>query len=193
MDQGADATTTGWENPLLCSGCQAWNNAGTFFEQYPKSFTVVQGPLDNVPCIVCKAAMEAIAARISHMGIPQTSWVIFRNDGPFYAQKTRLRMDTSDPEEGVVRLFMSLRVMEWSSVPTLPTEDEIEPTQFEMTPQFRLRFRLTGAHKMLRSVEPWEAPFFDISLLKQWIRDCTERHGAACKGKIRTRTGLWLL
>ncbi|KAF8856756.1 hypothetical protein BDZ45DRAFT_745076 [Acephala macrosclerotiorum] len=48
-----------------------------------------------------------------------------------------------------------------------------------MTPQFCLNFsKFLFQH--LIDVEPWEIPFFDVTLLKLWIRGCDSIHGTKC-------------
>ncbi|KAI8715839.1 HET domain-containing protein [Fusarium sp. LHS14.1] len=80
---------------------------------------------------------------------------------------------------------LAVRVHSISTVPTVPTEEETQQTEFEMTPQFCLRFQNRDVRQSLKSVETYEVPFFNISLLKDWIQNCTDSHGAACEGKIQ--------
>lgn len=182
------------KNPLLCDSCQTWDNVDSYAEwwPYPEGFDILQDAPEDVPCMICKAAMTAIAARVSQMNIPHTSRVLFRNDGPYFldhdtgdpSNSILHRIDTSDPSESIVRLLMGLVV---KVEPAASSRDE--QAEFKMTPQFCLRYGMSGPQSCLKNVEPWEVPLFDVSLLKQWLRGCAKLHGAECRRNIQTQLG----
>ncbi|KAM0420898.1 hypothetical protein ACHAPT_011287 [Fusarium lateritium] len=198
MDRDTVAAATRSTNPLLCDKCQIWDNVDSYAEWWDydyEAFVLLQDVPDSIQCIICKAAMAAVAARTSQMSIPSTSRVLFRNDGPYFldydtgdpSNAISHRIDTSDPAESVVRLLMGLVIKLESMIPTAPTKAGAEDAELRVTPQFCLRYQNSGTHTSLKSVEPWEVPFFDVSLLKQWVRGCTKLHGAECKSNIQTQ------
>ncbi|RSM03519.1 hypothetical protein CDV31_010450 [Fusarium ambrosium] len=195
MAQETDARP---KNPLLCDNCQIWDNVNSYAEwwPYPERFDPLQNAPENVQCMICKAAMTAITARVSQMNIPQTSRVLFRNNGPYFldhdtgdpADSISHRIDTSDPSESVVRLLMGLMVkVEPAASTVTATAAQSEQSEFEMTPQFCLRYEHNDPQSSLKSVEPWEVPLFDVSLLKQWLQGCAKIHGAECRRNIETK------
>lgn len=187
------------KNPLLCEKCQIWDSIDSYAQwwPYPEGFDFPQNVAESVQCMICKAAITAIAARVSQMSIPQTSQVLFRNNGPYFldhdtgdpSDSISHRIDTSDPSESIVRLLMGLVVKIEPAAPTVPTTARDGPAEFEMTPQFCLRYGHNGPQSYLKSVEPWEVPLFDVSLLKQWLQGCAKIHGVECRRNIQTQLG----
>lgn len=198
-EEMAQDTESRPENPLLCDSCQIWDNVDSYAEwwPYPEGFNILENVPESVQCIICKAAMTAIAARVSQMNIPQTSRVLFRNNGPFFldhdtgepSKSISHRIDTSDPSESIVRLLMCLVVKVESVTSSVAATDQDKQSEFEMTPQFCLRYGRNGSQSYLKSVEPWEVPLFDVSLLKQWLQGCAKIHGAECRRNIQTKLG----
>ncbi|KAM6520034.1 hypothetical protein FALCPG4_013591 [Fusarium falciforme] len=185
------------KNPLLCEKCQTWDSIDSYAQwwPYPEGFDFPQNVAESVQCMICKAAITAIAARVSQMSIPQTSQVLFRNNGPYFldhdtgdpSDSISHRIDTSDPSESIVRLLMGLVVKIEPAAPTVPTTAQDGPAEFEMTPQFCLRYGHNGPQSYLKSVEPWKVPLFDVSLLKQWLQGCAKIHGAECRRNVQTK------
>jgi hypothetical protein len=65
-------------------------------------------------------------------------------------------------------------------------------SSFIMTPQFCLRYS-TGDSPHLSSIEPWEVPFFDLSLVRTWFQGCEDVHGSQCVGNGHPQISEWLV
>ena len=48
-----------------------------------------------------------------------------------------------------------------------------------MNPQISLHYS-SGDGARLIEIEPWEVSFFDVSLMKTWLRGCEDLHGNQC-------------
>ncbi|KAJ3531622.1 hypothetical protein NM208_g8796 [Fusarium decemcellulare] len=186
-------------NSNLCEKCQVWNNIEAYkdwWEYNSDSFVTLDEILGNAQCMICEAAATAVNARLQKAEIPVTRRIRVRNDGPFFLDydtgdlkdASRHRIDSSDPKESVVRLLMKLEVIVDPDYPTVPTKDELERTNFSMTPQYCLRYSTSNINPHLKSVEPWEIPLFDPGLVKKWILGCTKLHGVECKRNMQTKT-----
>jgi hypothetical protein len=56
-----------------------------------------------------------------------------------------------------------------------------------MTPQYRLVYSPRDQPKLV-GLEPWVVPYFDISLLRSWVRDCEAFHGDQCTSSLPSDT-----
>jgi hypothetical protein len=129
------------------------------------------------------------------------------------------RIDLSDPNQAAIRLLMKLAISfldeakSTDSIESTAESDNFEPTNevyytygigsiddskqvassFDMTPQFCLRYS-TGDHDSphLSSIEPWEVPLFDISLVRTWLQGCEDVHGSNCVGNVNPQIGEYL-
>ncbi|KAF4983713.1 hypothetical protein FZEAL_929 [Fusarium zealandicum] len=185
------------QNPLLCQKCQAWDSIESYKDWWhydSDDFIILGDLLNNTLCMICIAATWAVRARLEQIGTSPASRVWVRNDGPFFLdedtgdlERSALhRIDSSNPEESIVRLLLALEVRIDPENATVPTKEEIERSRFNMTPQFCLRYSIGKSTSHLASVDPWEVRYFDFSVLKQWIQGCSKLHGVECQKSTQT-------
>lgn len=174
-------------NPLLCKQCQPWDDVWGFGPQ--------RGPHSNLEdlssntcCMICQAISKAVNSRLkesqSHEQWPETS-VVVRNDGPFfldtgyYPAYHPSREDSTDPTRTAIRLIMNLQIGVLSKDQSVPEDIDNTASSIAMTPQFCLYYS-TGESPCFTHIEPWEVPFFDVPLLRTWLRGCETVHGSQC-------------
>lgn len=174
-------------NPLLCKQCQPWDN--------PWGFEPRRGPYSNLgelfsnaDCVISQAILKAVNSRLkeseSFEQWPITR-VFVRNDGPFfldtgyYPAYHPSREDLTDPAKTAIRLVMNLQVSMLLKDQRSPEDINNAASSITMTPQFCLYYS-TSAAPHFASIEPWEVPFFDISLLRTWLQGCERVHGSQC-------------
>ncbi|KAI2463197.1 hypothetical protein F4781DRAFT_437688 [Annulohypoxylon bovei var. microspora] len=62
----------------------------------------------------------------------------------------------------------------------MPTEDVYKaPTQFTTTPQFTMKHS-SEMTPVLCGIEEWEIPFFNVRVLRSWLKHCDDHHGKQC-------------
>ena len=188
-------------NALLCKDCQSWSdiNFYTIFWDYISSQTYValDQVLANKTCLICKAAGIAVLSRLGSTAASSASRVEVYNGGPYFLdydvgtseEAVAHRVDTTNPSESVVRLLMQLQVRVYPEALTTPIAPDDEPKEFKITPQLCLRYSRSNNQSYLKSVEPWELPYFNLSLPKKWLAGCTKVHGVECKKSTQAKIG----
>ncbi|KAK3328252.1 heterokaryon incompatibility protein-domain-containing protein [Cercophora scortea] len=196
-------------NPLLCQRCQSWNNIETVVQHGSTLANIrsLEQLAYNAHCLLCRALVSAVETRRSASqpeltNTSSSSWpaaqILVRNHGPFFLDNgihhhhptahTSARIDNSEVIQTTVRLLISLEI---SFVPEVSMRDWVDgaavttlaASHICITPQFALRFsgvQGSPGPPQLISIEPWEVPFFDISLLRTWLRGCEEVHHREC-------------
>jgi hypothetical protein len=181
-----DATTKAAHyNPLLCQECQIWNDTSRLIRHFHRKSTGphLKGRIDNrsnvletagISCLVCNAAFAAARARLASSREPNapctgTDEVYIVIGGPILLEDSHSvgrSLDNSQPGQSILRIAIQVRIC-------LPQSDY--PNLLWMKPRFCLRYT-TSSPVRLVSLEPWDHPFFDIGLLRQWIHTCEDIH-----------------
>ncbi|CZR65787.1 uncharacterized protein PAC_15687 [Phialocephala subalpina] len=198
MEQGSSlATKLKRPNPLLCQQCQVWDSVSNVvqpFHGFHDESTLAE--LSRKPnCLICRAIVAAVNTRCAESETPQaliSSDILVTNDGPFFldggtqprvSEHTASRIDSTHHKRAVIRLIIKLKVHSLSKGPVNEDGPHETTLTFAMTPQFYMQFSkgfFQFRVQSLISVEPWEIPFFDVSLLKMWTRGCNSIHGTKC-------------
>jgi hypothetical protein len=180
-------------NPLLCKGCQKWDNVD-FFNEKPVWFFRPSATLDqlaaNPLCMVCTIVKSSVESRLPTVGV---SDLTVRIDDPqpicpvldlSSKGKTSMlsQVSISDSTEIEVRVLLFLGVQVYSKLQTSASKIN-EPTCFWVQPQVLFVYSKSNSH--LVSVQPWETPFFDIALLREWVRGCADLHGEQCRKNLK--------
>ena len=184
-------------NPLLCNDCQLWDDLQRF-EPSQGADISLEKMMTRKGCIVCDVLMKVVTTRLKESPIPEhrtwpSSRISVRNQGPFYLDSGAYeegipahRIDLSDPTAKIVRLLISLEVRLLFEVGQNP-QSQAEPEKIELTPQFSLRYSM-GEDSRLETIKPWDIPYFDVSLLKKWVKGCEEVHTGLCDDGVGGKT-----
>ncbi|KAH9211708.1 heterokaryon incompatibility protein-domain-containing protein [Leptodontidium sp. 2 PMI_412] len=167
-------------NPLLCQRCQIWDNIWTWVYRRTKDDPISLQELSRkTNCLMCRILGTMIETR---RGNSETLRV-WPPESPF-------RIDSSDPTKTTIRLLLHLEVTFLSN--ELELDETLAEVQSEysdrkaskitLTPQLCFNYSADGTPH-LTSIEPWEIPVFDVSLLKTWLRGCETVHGSLCVGE----------
>ncbi|KAI1780281.1 HET-domain-containing protein [Hypoxylon cercidicola] len=161
-------------------------------------------------CALCAAVFNAYSERSQALPSLQ-SWppqrIVIRITGPFYTDQflqdqiiMSRQPDVSDPNYIVVRTFLELNIrclprehMEENGSKQCFTEqkdqvatatDEAPYPQLELTitPQFKMKYS-NEEIPVLCGIEEWETPHFDVGVLKNWLKHCSDVHGTECVAK----------
>ncbi|OTB04631.1 hypothetical protein M426DRAFT_320746 [Hypoxylon sp. CI-4A] len=160
-------------------------------------------------CALCISVLNAYSAR-SQVHPQLHSWpphrIVIYLSGPFYLDEgvdhngnilPRIP-DLSDPDCIVIKMFLSIEVrcLPWKDPSEAVSEQYIftkkvgqvdvpikevsnAPTQFTATPQFEMRYS-NQSPPVLLGIDEWEVSFFDIEMIKGWLRHCDDAHGIQC-------------
>lgn len=175
-------------NPLLCDHCQLWDDLRRF-EPSQGTDISLEEILIRKHCIICDAVAKAVITIKESKSVAIRNWpssrVLVRNQGPFFLDSGAFeegipahRVDVSDPTVNLVRLLISLE-LRFQSDGGQDSSDQAEKEPLKFTPQFCLRYSV-GQDPRLRSIKPWEVPYFNVSLPKKWIGGCEEVHRGLC-------------
>ncbi|KAI0971310.1 heterokaryon incompatibility protein-domain-containing protein [Xylaria arbuscula] len=174
-----------------------------------RQFATVEQLAEAPQCGMCASVLAAYNARAQHIPDIQSrpaAEIAIEISGPFYLDSggsgfhslddraPRLG-DRSDPNQIVVRSFLRLTVKflpegktEHKSAARLSREADWDgefhkhPTLFVITPQFKFIYSSDNAG-ILTGIQDWDVPFFDIQLLRGWLRRCEDNHDGKCGGK----------
>ncbi len=166
--------------------------------------------VDCIVCQAISRAVEAQRKGFRNLRDLPASRIFVRNDGPSFLENRYDftpddRYDTHDPRKLVIRAIMNLTITvppetpsesacvsgHLVAAPFLPDQDfessvpgYTEPSleefrEYRVTPQYSLVYSPGGQSDLVR-IEPWEVPYFDIALLRSWVRDCEMFHGDQC-------------
>ncbi|KAI1390054.1 heterokaryon incompatibility protein-domain-containing protein [Hypoxylon trugodes] len=170
-------------------------------------------------CAMCVSILASYRAWIPYLPNASswpTSRIVLEISGPFYldpgldpsAKLLPRRGDRSNPDHIVVRMFLRLEVKglpppkteagnETSEQFFVTTPSGNDPTdEFRMPPTWLVatpRFKMTYSNdeaKALVGVEEWDVPFFDVNLLKSWLKRCEDCHGSLCAGEETEKMSL---
>ncbi|KAI1311985.1 heterokaryon incompatibility protein-domain-containing protein [Xylaria venustula] len=174
-----------------------------------RQFATVEQLAQAPQCVMCASVLAAYNARAQLMPDIQSrlaAEICIEIAGPFYLDsggsgfyspddRSPRLADRSDPNQIVVRSFLRLTV---KSLPEAKTRHESDarlskqtdwdgefykhPTLFVITPQFKFIYSSDGTG-LLTSIEEWDVPFFDVQLLRGWMRRCEDNHAVKCGGK----------
>ncbi|KAI0886160.1 HET-domain-containing protein [Annulohypoxylon maeteangense] len=183
------------------------NQAGdksTTIKEYVSIEQLAQQPY----CAICTSILNVYYMRSQVIPVLQ-SWparrIVVCITGPFYLDKGISNAgkllprgpDISDPNYIAIRMFLKIEV---STLPLESSEENKEepsftyrvgqvnvamkevsgaPTQFTATPQFVMKYS-NEATPVLCDINEWEIPFFNIQVLRDWLRHCDEYHGKQC-------------
>ena len=174
-------------NQLLCGQCQPWDNPWGFEPQIG-AYSNLGELSSNADCMICQVMVKVVNSRLKESELLEqwpTTRVFIRNDGPFfldtgyYPAYHPSREHLADPTKTAIRLVMSLHVSMLLEDQRPPEDIYNAASSITLTPQFCLYYS-TGAAPCLVCIEPWEVPFFDISLLRTWLQGCESVHGSQC-------------
>jgi len=158
-------------------------------------------------CLICRTVRTIVDALLAEHDLLQayhTSHIMIRNGGPYFLDegpRERLgfsffthRSDLSNPGFIAVRILMGLAIEAFPfDVELTSTIRKMPSFEVKVTPQIMLRYTYMSLHQRLVSVEPWETSYFDISMLKKWIRACDRSHGQICSGEVKYQTSEWFV
>ncbi len=161
-------------------------------------------------CQAISKAVESYRKDLHVLKDLPASRIFVRNDGPSFLDNDyhfspEIRYDIRDPSKLIIRAIMNLSITvppetasgsDYESGlivarPRLPNQKDAssppdcdEPNfdefqEIRVTPQYCLIYS-PGERSELLGIEPWEVPYFDISLLLSWVRDCEIFHGDQC-------------
>lgn len=158
-------------SPRLCEKCQVWNNVALLSSyhqnhKFTDYFSLPALEESYVPkCLICDAVSAAVRTRLTcerEAGRVVPAPVRVFNLGPSfldYKHTLEHRIDYSQPSESKMRMLIRINVADC----------------LFLAPRFCLRHTRTVPPQLF-SVDPWESTFFDINLLRTWIRTCEEIH-----------------
>ena len=171
----------------------------------------------NPQCMVCATAKSSVKRRLSTMGITSFAAVYVSAPVPNYlfpattdyrdtSMLSRISTSTSTGIEVRVLLFLNVHV-EFESQAVRSNTDT--PLYFSLQPQILLvysksmrsssdstfltylsSFKQTDSLHLV-SVQPCEAYFFNVTLLKQWLMGCAKLHGEQCRKNLNTNMSKW--
>ncbi|KAI1381064.1 HET-domain-containing protein [Hypoxylon crocopeplum] len=162
----------------------------------------------NRHCAICASVLRAYHVRshvIPHLQSWPTRHIVVFISGPFYLDRGfdhqgtffPRHPDLSDPEYIAICMFFRIEVKclqgeraeegvgeqcftkQVGQVAVPIDEVRDAPTQFIITPQFKMKYS-NEETPALCGIEEWEIPFFDVGVLKGWLKHCDEAHGAQC-------------
>lgn len=181
-------------NPLLCNKCQCWNDVGllcsALMPEDGSSYWHVRFdiPLHTPPdpkCLICDAVFAAANARLAwerDQGRVYPEAIAASHRGPVFVDdhySCGYRVDYSQSSEFRLWLiiYIEIRREGWG------------PSMLDIAPRFCLRHSKAVPTQLI-SVEPWESPFFNIGLLKNWIHTCERNHTDPPLMPIRNGAGM---
>lgn len=173
---------------LLCDHCQLWDDLRRF-EPSQGTDISLEEMLIRKHCIICDAITKAVLTLKESKSVAIRTWsssrVLVRNQGPFFLDYGAFeedipihRVDVSNPTVKTIRLLISLE-LRFQSDGGQDSSDQAETELMKFTPQFCLRYSV-GQDPRLRSIKPWEVPYFNVPLLKKWTGGCEEVHRGLC-------------
>lgn len=188
-------------NPLLCQRCQPWDNVWTWDNEPGRDDARnLQELSRQTNCLMCCILTTVIKTRRSNSEILQKwpeSKVSVRQRGPFFLDESvgplesPTRVDSTDPSKTIIRLILELEITflseesklhEMSAEAQSKYSDQKAMSKITLTPQFCFHYS-ADVKPHLTGIEPWEIPFFDVSLLRTWLQGCEAVHGSSCVGK----------
>lgn len=179
-------------NPMLCEQCQPWDSLMGLTESYGWNVDGRISSLDelllHVQCLVCQAVGKVVESELKRHNeslsepppAEHARKVAVENHGLFFTdrvvQRTGVyspRIDSSDSRVSKIRLVIDLRIL---------LRDHDSPgdaAEIRTTPRFCLHYSNKNNKKAvsrLVGIEPWETPYFNIAVLRAWIRGCEAVH-----------------
>lgn len=150
-------------------------------------------------CMVCVSIANVVETYLKALERPELqawpqSQLDVCNQGPYFLDQgaynrelEQYRVDFSDPECLKARLILSLEVSVIQGPENTGGGNKRVQEQHTVTPQFCLTYS-TGKSQQLISMEPWEVPLFDPSLLMKWVHGCERLHENTC-GNVQQQSG----
>lgn len=170
----------------------------------------------NSQCALCAAILDAYY-ECSQVLPSLRSWppqrIAIEIAGPFYidqdyqdGRELSRQPDISDPDYIVVRTFLRLQVRylprenleehsseqrpaEQKSQVATVTNGDHEPQPCTITPQFKMKYS-NEEKPALCGIEGWETPYFDVEVLRNWLKHCDDVHGTQCVAKTGENASL---
>ncbi len=195
-------------NPRLCQQCQGWGQwSGVDNVENPMQYHVpYQVLLQNIDCLVCKCVLTVAKAWARESAClrstPESELVVYVQ-GPFYLdqlfsspQTARHRLDLSDPAYLTIVLWVKLDVEAQGGEGESPSGDlgygssslsqrhKKSPPFLTSTPQF-IAYYTRDRIPTLCDIKPWNEPYFQVAVLKEWIQNCQINHGNKCAGSYQ--------
>lgn len=174
-------------NPLLCETCQPWNDADVVFSKTTQFATgSVDTPLQKESsrpkCLMCNAVFMAAKATLGWYRKKGTRFakdMAARGLGPFSSSDPKNRKYTVDYSQSAESRFPTLMQIHiyTPDLSQLSEEAEVDYPRpgrtmtLEVYARYCLRYSKTVPRRLL-GVETFASPYFDIDLLKSWVRAC---------------------
>jgi len=181
-------------NPRLCSRCQVWDDVWSWpYERY--AYVSLEELSQNSHCIICQAVATVGDTRRRESDSLQhlpPSRILLRSNGPYFLdrgpgwgnpepyRKAAHRIHSTDATKLAIKLLIHLDIIIHNPDSGLPDDLSTATPTLVVTPQFCLWYSTVEELPHLISIEPWEVDFFDVSLLKTWIKGCEKAHGQEC-------------
>lgn len=174
--------STRGSGPLLCERCHIWNDVSLIsswrqldevYEEHAVDIAL-DATTDTPDCLICKAVYTAATTRLNwersegrNLGVG--GLLVARNFGPVFLDNEFSREPRVDYSWRLPETRM--RMIIYIKIYTLNEQNLV----LELAPRFCLRHTKSSSTRLV-GIEPWETPFFDISLIKSWIRKCDSFH-----------------
>ncbi|KAL7624540.1 hypothetical protein AAE478_006107 [Parahypoxylon ruwenzoriense] len=172
-----------------------------------REFVSIEQLTENRNCPICASILDAYHVRsqaLPHLQSWPSRRIVVCMSGPFYLDRgfddqgiLSRYPDLSDPDYLVIKMFLELEV---KCLPPINPEDNVAEqsftkqvgaiavasdevqnasTAFTITPQFKMKYS-NEKTPILCGIERWEVPFFDINVLRGWLKHCDDTHGPQC-------------
>lgn len=187
----------------LCEKCQPWNDV-EFLSSEPRfhlldhyDVHIVDIPLHSAcpDCAICRAVYVAAKTRLEweqSEGRIHANSLVARNLGPLVmGNKSTLEDRIDDSRLGESRLLVTVYIIVYELAESSHTQEPgtgnssfCKPNVYGNIPYLKYdklapRFCLRHTKKVpthLSGVEPWETPFFNVDLLKNWVSSSERVH-----------------
>lgn len=187
----------------LCEKCHTWNDVEFLSSEpqyrinYRYEAQVVDIPLHSArpDCAICQAVYVAAETRLEweqSEGRTHTNSLVARNLGPLVmGNKSTLEDRWDDSRLGESRLLVAMYIIIYelaeSSLTRKPGTGDCSSSKSEayrnigyrellkLAPRFCLRYT-NNIPTHLTGVQPWESPFFNVNLLKNWVSSSERVH-----------------
>ncbi|KAI0386775.1 HET-domain-containing protein [Hypomontagnella monticulosa] len=187
-------------NPKLCVQCRRWdqldhvlNNGRDLQVDDYTSWDLMECKFsyldlsENVHCIICKCVFDVVNYRSQEsallQGRPKDELLILTR-APFYLDRRNgpherlFRLELSNP--AYISLFIYLYVeIKFKTLSKWGEGSKMYDILDISTPEFSIYYT-RDVYSKLYDIQPWDATYFQVPVLKEWISHCQNDHGNEC-------------
>ncbi|KAK4197348.1 heterokaryon incompatibility protein-domain-containing protein [Triangularia verruculosa] len=180
-------------NPNLCERCRGWDGLWHWPHER-QDYVSLEELSQNSHCIMCQAIAivgDTRRRESESLQLFPPSQILIRNDGPYFLDRgpgsgsrepyleAQHRIHSSDATTLAINILIYLQfAVQSGNLEPLRGISQAD-SHFAISPQFRVHYS-KGERPRILGIKPWEARFFDVSLLKTWIKGCETVHGSSC-------------